>query len=68
MSRSSDGGDDKGDDDDFGKDCVVSCSCNVTTEVAVEFCSSDEPTLASLAMDNSSLRFLFSNSSWASRR
>ena len=52
----------------------MSCSVDVTAaaaaaaEVAVEFCSSEEPTLASLAMDNSSLRFLFSNSSWASRR
>ena len=43
----------------------MSCSFDV---VAVEFSSSDEPMLASLAMDNSSLRFLFSNSNWASRR
>ena len=68
MSCSSDGGGDKGDDGDFGEDCVVFCSCDVTAEVTIEFCSSDEPTLASLAMDNSSLRFLFSNSNWASRR
>ena len=48
--------------------CSVDVTAVVAAEVAVEFCSSDELTVTSLAMDNSSLRFLFSNSSWASRR
>ena len=46
MLCASDGGDDKS---DFGEDCVVSCSYDIIAEVTIEFCSSDEPTLASLA-------------------